>query len=117
MKTKLLLFLVSVFGALQPAPCQNQRVVDSLTRLLTTKVAGDRYEPLYELAFEYLDRDNRHAFQIIEEAETAQSVNTTEGLVTGPKERLAIHLRILFARSNTPGGKSRMIFTFCKLDT
>lgn len=50
------------------ALAQDAQIVDSLTRLLTKKVGADRYEPLYELAFEYIDRDNFKALQIIEEA-------------------------------------------------
>ena len=50
------------------ALAQDAQIVDSLTRLLTKKVGADRYEPLYELAFEYIDRDNLKALELIEEA-------------------------------------------------
>ena len=53
------------------AGAQNQVVIDSLNKLLTNKTGSDRYPPLYELAFEYIDRDNERALQIIQEAEDA----------------------------------------------
>lgn len=58
------LFHYAAFG-------QNQRVVDSLNAVLEMKTGGDRYSPLYELAFEYLDKDNEKALVFIEQAEQA----------------------------------------------
>jgi tetratricopeptide (TPR) repeat protein len=50
------------------AIAQNQRVIDSLQNVLKTKHGADRWEPLYELACEYVDNDKDRALQIITEA-------------------------------------------------
>ncbi len=50
---------------------QNQKVVDSLNSVLATKTGGARYSPLYELAFEYLDKDNERALEFVTRAEEA----------------------------------------------
>ena len=60
MMTRLIsLFLLIMMSTTSLA--QDAQIVDSLTQLLTKKVGADRYEPLYELAFEYIDRDNLKA--------------------------------------------------------
>ena len=50
---------------------QNQKIVDSLTSVLENKIGGERYPPLYELAFEYIDIDYEKALEIIQQAEQA----------------------------------------------
>jgi tetratricopeptide (TPR) repeat protein len=70
MKTKLFL-LLALSATLGPSSAQNQRVVDSLRAALATRVAGDRYAPSYELAFQFLDADNHRALKMISEAEKA----------------------------------------------
>ena len=50
---------------------QNQKIVDSLTSVLENKIGGERYPPLYQLAFEYIDIDNKKALEIIQQAEQA----------------------------------------------
>lgn len=50
---------------------QDQRVIDSLQQALRTTSGGDQYPFLYELAFQYLDRDNDKAFEFISMAEGA----------------------------------------------
>lgn len=50
---------------------QNQMIVDSLQAVLETTQGGDRFPPLYDLAFEYLDKDNNKALAFIERAEQA----------------------------------------------
>jgi tetratricopeptide (TPR) repeat protein len=70
MKTKVFLVL-ALCATLGPSSAQNQRMVDSLMAVLATKVAGDRYAPSYELAFQLLDIDNERALDMISEAEKA----------------------------------------------
>ena len=48
---------------------QNQKVVDSLQWLLKNRIGAERFPPLYELTFEYIDNDNEAALKIIQEAE------------------------------------------------
>ena len=50
---------------------QNQKIVDSLNAVLVDKMGGERYFPLYNLAFEYIDVDNAKALEIIHQAEQA----------------------------------------------
>jgi tetratricopeptide (TPR) repeat protein len=59
------LLIVTAAGAQDPV------IVDSLNTLLAGKTGADRYPPLYELAFEYIDRDNEKALEIIGQAEQA----------------------------------------------
>jgi tetratricopeptide (TPR) repeat protein len=47
---------------------QNPKVVDSLENLLKTKTGKDRWDPLYELAFEYVENDFERAIEILNEA-------------------------------------------------
>jgi tetratricopeptide (TPR) repeat protein len=61
-------FVLSLLTLTQPALAQNQRVIDSLENLLKSKMGKDRWQPLYELAFEYVNNDFEHALEIIDEA-------------------------------------------------
>ncbi len=69
-KTVFVLFFgICVFA--YEASGQNQKAIDSLTAVLATRTGGDRYSPLYYLAFQYMDIDNKRAFEFIGQAEAA----------------------------------------------
>lgn len=70
MKVFYFIFFV-VLASMSSAVAQNPLVVDSLKALLINRTGADRYPPLYELVFEYIDKDNERALEIIEEAENA----------------------------------------------
>ena len=53
------------------AVAQDLRVVDSLQNLLRYQSGGDRFPTLYDLTFEYVDKDNHKALQYITEASKA----------------------------------------------
>lgn len=56
-------------------PAQNQRVVDSLHSVLQCQSEGDRFPALYDLAFEYIDKDKGKALEYIEQAADAALVS------------------------------------------
>jgi tetratricopeptide (TPR) repeat protein len=49
---------------------QNKRVIDSLSTLINGKLGVERYGPLYELAFEFIDNNNGKALEVITEAQS-----------------------------------------------
>ncbi len=63
--------MLGVCFLLGEAPCQNQKAIDSLKAVLAARTGGGRYSPLYDLAFQYLDIDNKRAFEFIGQAEAA----------------------------------------------
>ena len=46
---------------------QDPRVIDSLNHLLKNKAGADRIGPMFQLAFEYINKDNVAALRILEE--------------------------------------------------
>jgi hypothetical protein len=50
---------------------QDQKVIDSLHVVLSDKVGGERFHPLYELTFQYIMKDDEKALMLIGEAENA----------------------------------------------
>ncbi|MEX1240726.1 MAG: tetratricopeptide repeat protein [Cyclobacteriaceae bacterium] len=50
---------------------QDQKVIDSLNALLTGKTGGERFPVLYELTFQYIQKDNEKALEFIQDAEKA----------------------------------------------
>jgi tetratricopeptide (TPR) repeat protein len=71
MRTAFVLVFVSLAALAGDVAAQNRSAVDSLTVLLATRVGPDRYSPLYDLVFLYLDKDNDKALTLVEEAEEA----------------------------------------------
>lgn len=63
---------------------QNQKVVDSLERVLTTATGSDRWSPLIDLAIEFVDNDNDRALSFIEQA---HSTALTSGIVGKDEKR------------------------------
>lgn len=73
---KRLLFIVfGICFLLVKTNGQDQKVVDSLILVLQDRIGGMRYPPLYELTFEYIDKDNKKALEIIQQAEEAASLS------------------------------------------
>lgn len=66
------LFWIYLSGS---ALAQNQKIVDSLNSVLVNKTGAARFLPLYELTFEYIDRDNAKALDIITQAAPAALVS------------------------------------------
>ena len=50
---------------------QNQGFIDSLQTILQTQQGGERFPVLYELVFQYIEKDNNRALELIEQAESA----------------------------------------------
>lgn len=125
MKTILFLILTLLFGSLARVLAQNKQTVDSLLSVLSTKLAGDRYSPLYELTFEYINIDNSKALKLIEKTEEAALLSgdslwivkskRVKGYILYKLERLSDAIRyfeasLVIARRNGFEQESRKIF-------
>jgi tetratricopeptide (TPR) repeat protein len=79
--------IVLILAFVQHIFSQNPRAVDSLENLLKTKEGKDRWEPLYELAFEYVEKDYQRALDILDEAYEVS-------LLTGDSLKIVRSLRV-----------------------
>jgi hypothetical protein len=85
------LLIVLQLVTLQQTVAQNSKIVDSLENLLKTKTGKDRWDPLYELAFEYVNKDPKHALNTIDEAYQV-SLLGTDSLKIVKSLRVKAHL-------------------------
>ena len=62
-----LCILCALFLLLQKSQSQDQRTIDSLQSILKTQRGTERFPILYELVFQFIEKDNRQALFLIEE--------------------------------------------------
>ena len=96
---KLILFLFGVCVIQPKVLGQDQRVVDSLKTILQQQKGNDRFSVLYELAFEFIGKENEHALHIIEEAE---NVALSSGDSLWIVKAMRVKAELLFALGRIP---------------